>query len=88
MMTASDRLGLLLALPGLLLASIIVVYLVFANAVCDPLYQPNQLLDFEFLTRINPGVAKKLGGQIALPSREGLAFHRRPPLPVFCSSAR
>jgi hypothetical protein len=88
MLTASDRLGLLLGVPGAVLASAIVVYLLFATTVCDPLYQQNALLDFEFLAKVSPGVAAKLGGPISPLSREGLAFYRAPSLPAFCSSPR
>jgi hypothetical protein len=88
MTTASDRLGLLLATPGVLLAFAIVAYLLFAKSVCDPLYQQNELFDFEFLAKINPSVAAKLGGPISPPSREGMAFHQAPSLPIFCSSPR
>jgi len=87
-MTASDRLGRLLATPGILLACAIVAYLFFAKAVCDPLYQRNQLLDFDVLTKIRPDLAAGLGGPISPPSREGLAFHRMPDLLRACSSPR
>jgi hypothetical protein len=88
MTTASDRLGILLAAPGVFLAFAVAAYLLFAKAVCDPLYQQNELFDFEFLAKINPSVAAKLGGPISPPSRDGLAFHRAPSLPAFCSSPR
>ncbi len=75
-------------MPGILLACVIVAYLLFAKAVCDPLYQPNALLDFDVLTKIRPGLAAGLGGPISPPSHEDLAFHRTPDLPNFCSSPR
>lgn len=84
-MTPSDRAGALLSLPGLLLGVAVFFYLFFAKTVCEPFYQANQLLDFDALTKSNPRVAAKLGGPITPPSREGLAFHREPVLPVFCS---
>lgn len=46
MTTASDRLGLLLATPGVLLALAIVAYLLLAKTACDPLYRQNELFDF------------------------------------------
>lgn len=73
MTAASDRLGLLLATPGVLLALAIVAYLLLAKSVCDPLYQQNELLDPAFLAKVSPRVAAKLGGPISPPPREGLA---------------
>lgn len=83
-MTATDRRGVLLALPGLFLASAIVVYLLFAKTVCDPLYQRNELPDFAFLAKVSPTLARKLGGPISPPPREGLAFYQEPHLTSFC----
>jgi hypothetical protein len=85
---SSDRLGLLLALPGVFVAFASVAYLLFANLVCEPLYQRNDLLDFEFLAKVKPSVAAKLGAPVSPPSREGLAFYKAPSLPAFCSSPR
>jgi hypothetical protein len=87
-MVTSDRVGALLGLPGMLLALAIFGYLFFAKTVCEPLYQPNALLDPNVLANVNPGVAAKLGGTFTPPPREGLAFHREPYAPVFCSSPR
>ena len=82
-MLASDRLGLILALPGLILGLVVVTYVLFAKTVCDPLYQPNKLLDLDFLARIKPNVAAQLT-EFSPPSQENLAFHQEPFIPRFC----
>lgn len=87
-MTATDRRALLIGLPGILLALAIGFYLAYAKTVCDQLYQPNRLLDLEFLAKIKSSVAAELGGSFSPPSREGLAFYRKPHLPIFCRSSR
>jgi hypothetical protein len=85
-MKGSDRLGLLLALPGFFLAFAIGVYLTFAKVVCDPLYQDNALLDLNFLAIIHKGIAKEIAGSFSPPPHKGLAFYKKPSLPTeFCN---
>ena len=86
-MAASDRIGFILALPGLTLGLVVVTYVLFAKTVCDPLYQPNKLLDLDFLARIKPNVAAQLRESFSPPSRENLAFYQRPLIPRFCHEA-
>ena len=86
-MVASDRLGLILALPGLILGVVVATYVLFAKTVCDPLYQSNKLLDLDFLARIKPNVAAQLRESFSPPSRENLAFYQRPLIPRFCHEA-
>jgi len=83
-MVASDRLGLILALPGLTLGLVVITYVLFAKTVCDPLYQPNKLLDLDFLARINPKVEAQLRESFSPPSQEKLAFYQKPLIPRFC----
>ena len=59
-MHRSERLGLLLALPGMGLALAIVGLLVFSLTVCDPLYEPNRLLDMSFLREMSNGAYKRV----------------------------
>ena len=83
-MRAADRLGLLLAIPGLLLAFSVFSYLLLARLVCDPLYQENKLLDWEFFATINPKLADKLRGSFAPPPRDGIAFYEDRPSGTYC----
>ncbi len=82
-MTASDRLGAISAIPGLLLAITIFGYLIFSHVACEPLYEPNRLLDFEFLMVANDNIAAELGGPIEPPPRPDLRLN---PSLVFPSS--
>ena len=83
-MAASDRLGLILALPGLTLGLVVITYVLFAKTVCDPLYQSNKLLDLDFLARIKPKLEAQLRESFSPPSQEKLAFFQKPLIPRFC----
>ena len=83
-MAASDRIGFILALPGLTLGLVVVTYVLFAKTVCDPLYQPNKLLDLDFLARIKPNIAAQLRESFSPPSQEKLAFYQKQLIPRFC----
>ena len=87
-MHKSDRLGLVLALPGVVLAAVIFSLLVYSKTVCDPFYEPNRLLEFEFLREISHSVARDLGGPIEPPPRPDLRLTRDLPFPASCYRTR
>ncbi len=83
-MDTSDRLGLVLALPGVALAAVIFALLVFSKTVCDPLYEPNRLLETEFQREISHALKRDLGGPFEPPPRPGLRLTRDLRFPASC----
>jgi hypothetical protein len=81
----SERIGFLIAIPGLVLALAITVYLSSAAIICEPFYEKNQLLNANYFAAWNPKIAKKLGKPFSPPPSEGLVLYHPPYLPVYCA---
>lgn len=83
-MQRSDRLGLVLALPGIALAAVVYCLLAYSNILCDPLYEPNRLLEPGFLREINKSAARDLGGTFEAPPRPAIKLTRELNFPASC----
>ena len=67
--------GLLVLLPGLLLAAGAGVYLSYAHAVCDPLYGSDRLYDMSEMKVANDNVYLALGGSFEPPPRPSIRLN-------------
>lgn len=86
-MHRSEWLGLVLALPGIALAATVFALLAYSTAVCDPLYEPNRLLEPEFLQEIGRSLRRNFQSPSELPARPDLKLARDLTFPASCTRA-